>query len=128
MKPRNSLVTIAPLPQKEQRHGDIVIPSESSREYQQAEVISVGPGVEHDDLQPGQLVLVKLKRRGENSMGGLAFHSMGIECKTSDGRDIVIVEEMSIVGIVYEPDEWQASDYIDFDELGTDSRDSGIIV
>ena len=108
MKPRNSLVTVAPIKDEERKVGNIVVPQHTSKQYQQAEVVAVGPGVLSaedsvnlcGDLKPGQVVLVQVASRRSGPGGVASLEPIGLDYKTDDGRDLVLVEQSQVVGII----------------------------
>jgi co-chaperonin GroES (HSP10) len=110
LKPRNTLVTVAPVTKGEKKVGNLIVPDETSKEYEQCEVVEVGPGMlEHEgdqaqthDLKPGQRVLVhNHARRGDGRL-----QRIGVGFKTNDHRDLILVEQSQIVAII-EDDEPQ---------------------
>lgn len=113
MQPRNTLVTVAPIKNEEKKVGNIVVPQQTGQQYQQAEVIAVGPGMvasdnersQCADLKPGQVVLVQVASRRPGPAGGSTLESIGLDYKTDDGRDLVLVEQSQIVGILQQPGE-----------------------
>lgn len=113
MKPRNTLVTIAPLKHAEKKVGNIVLPSRQNQQYQEAEVLAVGPGmVTQDselstcrDLKPGQIVLVHVKAQRQVGPNQAVLEPIGMDFKLDDGRDSVLVEQSQIVAILQEPGE-----------------------
>ena len=115
MEPRNTLVTVVEIEQKESiTAGGLIQPAAHNPEYKPCKIIKVGPGqLNHKDeispmldLKPGQLVLVKLavQRRIDQNTAGL--ERIGVDFKDSSGKDLKLVEQSSIVGIIFEPGEW----------------------
>lgn len=110
IKPRNSLVVLRVLDKKEQQVGNIVVP-DGEELYTEGEVLAVGPGTisaeggrtETFDLKPGQRVMVKYKaKQGPmNVLCGVKY--------VHDGEILYIFEQGSIVGVIGEPGEHQAS-------------------
>lgn len=107
MKPRNTLVIVAELKKAEEKIGEIVVPTATEREYKRCEVISVGPGMitskdelsPCQDLQPGQIVLVKLHRTARIDHQTCSLEPIGVGFQTEDGRALTLVEQSQIVAI-----------------------------
>ena len=120
MKPRNTLVSIAVCNNMHTKVGNIVVPERTSRNYQTAEIVEVGPGMVTEsgelsttrDLRPGQKVLVQTHARTPNGL-----ESIGVDFKTRDGRDLVLVEQSQIVAIVEEPENETADESNSFPRL-----------
>lgn len=110
MRPRNTLVTVAPIQEKEKEVGGIIVPDSTSARYQQCEVIAVGPGMIDqeggrslcEDLRGGQIVLVQIGQARQSQVGP-RMETIGLDFRTEDGRDLVIVEQSQIVGIISDP-------------------------
>lgn len=129
MKPRNTLVTVAEI-QDRNRTTDtgIVIPSQTGNEYKQCEVIAVGPGMITEpnemnparDLKPGQLVLVKLKHQRRLDPNHVSLEPIGVGFQSDDGRNLALVEQSQVVGIIAEPGDW--------DQAAGDSDVAGTII
>jgi len=111
MQPRNTLVTVAPIEQAEKKVGDIVLPGTSSQQYRQCEVLDVGPGMATRkdelstcrDLRRGQLVLVQTHSQRRLSQDAVGLEPIGLEYRTDDGRDVVLVDQSQIVAILKKP-------------------------
>jgi co-chaperonin GroES (HSP10) len=107
LQPRNTLVVVAPIDEKENWAGRVIVPDDTNEQYQKCEIISVGPGMSThsdesslcSDLYPEQHVLVQLMTR--RTGGGL--QPVGPRFKTKDGRDLMLVEQSQIVATV-DPD------------------------
>ena len=104
LKPRNTLVTVAPVEKGEKQVGGIIVPDETSKENEQCEVVEHDPGtLEHEgeqaqthDLRKGQKVLVhNHARRGDGRL-----QRIGVGFKTEDHRDLILVEQSQIVAII----------------------------
>lgn len=111
IQPRNSFVVVKLRLKPEERRGDIIIPT-GQDEYAECEVVAVGPGSisaaggrsETHDLQPGQRVLARHKRKQTRINGaGLPEHRFaenGLKLKPSEGEDLYLFEETDILAIV----------------------------
>lgn len=140
MKPRNTLVTIAPIKQTEKKVGSIILPGRQSQQYQEAEVLDVGPGMITQkgevspcrDLKPGQIVLVHVKAQRQVGPQQAVLEPIGMDFKLDDGRDSVLVEQSQIVAILAEPEDRAAHQPEDTDEhvagrIGGDSPEYGTL-
>lgn len=116
MKPRNTLVLVRVFLKPEEQVGQITVPT-NQNEYAEGEVVAVGPGSlsaqggrpETFDLQPGQRVLVKHKRRIQrpSSMGAgpvTAYLDDGLKLRhqDQDGRpgELYLFEQSSVIAIL----------------------------
>lgn len=116
MRPRNTLVTVAPIKKTEQKQDNgIVIPQQTNQQYQECEVLRVGPGMlTHEqekspceDLRAGQIVLVHVKQMRQLDAQHAQLQPLGVDFKTDDHRDMVLVDQSQIVAILQEPEEKQ---------------------
>lgn len=112
LKPRNTLVTVVEITEKEKKTASgIVLPGETSNEYRLCEVVAVGPGMKSyeaelsatADLQPGQRVIVKVNQQMQISRDIATLKSVGVKFTDADGRPVILVEQSQIVAFV-EPD------------------------
>ena len=108
-RPRNTIVAVVEIKQAEKKlESNIVVPASTNREYKLAEIVAVGPGMATNpgeksltaDLKPGQQVLVKLHQKHRIDQNMVGLEPIGVEFRTDDGRDIVLVEQSQIVVIV----------------------------
>lgn len=108
LKPRNTLVVVAPLEKKETKIGNLVIPYETGRQYQLCEVVEIGPGMVTQpnelsstrDLAVEQTVLVKTRSKRLIAADRGVLDAIGVDFTTEDGRALTLVEETQIVAIV----------------------------
>jgi len=108
MKPRNTLVVVAPEKQAEKKVGELVIPHQTGQQYQTCEVVEVGPGMVTDkdelsstrDLKVGQKVLVHTKRARRVDQNTGYLEPIGVDFNTDDGRELVLVDQTQIVAIL----------------------------
>jgi len=108
LEPRNTLVVVAPLDKKEKKVGNLVIPHQTSQQYQLCDVIAVGPGMVTEknemsttrDLKVGQKVLVQTKTLRRMSKDHGMLEPVGVDFTTDDGRAMVLVDQSQIVAIV----------------------------
>lgn len=106
MKPRNTLVTVVEVKDPAQKtDAGIIVPDATGKQYSICEVVEVGPGYAQfgersatDDLASGQRVLVKTHQQSRGPGGGL--DPIGIGFTDDKGRNLILVEEQQIVGIV----------------------------
>lgn len=104
LQPRNTLVLVDLIAEKEKRVGQFVIPTDDDL-YGEAEILAIGPGTilgegsdsMVQDLVVGQRVLVKThSRQGPNkTLVGIKYIDNGHIC--------YIFEQSSIVGIIAQP-------------------------
>ncbi len=108
LKPRNTLVVIKLITEKERKSGDIVVPNQMDV-YTKAEVIAVGPGnvsadggrSETFDLAVGQIVHVKHKeKRVQGQMVQMLDTTLQFDV---EGVRYDLIEQTAILGIIAEP-------------------------
>ena len=107
--PRNTLVSVVEIKDAvKQTNAGIIIPQGNKGVYRLCEIVGLGPGCSYNtaelsemhDLKAGDTVLIKLADRVANKVGGHSLACVGLEYKDEAGRDLVLVEQTSIVAIV----------------------------
>ena len=91
-RPLHDRVVIEPLDQEEKTAGGIIIPDSAKEKPQQGKVVAVGPGGRGED---GKLHKLDVKK-GDTVLYG---KWSGTEVKI-DGKDLVIMRESDIMGVV----------------------------
>jgi co-chaperonin GroES (HSP10) len=112
LKPRNTLVSVVEIRKAEEKVGSIILPRENSNEYQECEIVAVGPGMcDHADELPltrdlavGQRVLVKINAARRISQDHVALQPAGVKYKDDGGRNLILVDQVQIVAILADPD------------------------
>jgi co-chaperonin GroES (HSP10) len=115
LKPRNTVVVLDLIEQKEKSIGGIVLP-EAGELYGHARVIAVGPGggdvagghTETFDLKEGQIVFLQTKAIARNPISGQPEGKIaGVRYVFGD-KAYYLFEQTSILGIVAEPGTYPA--------------------
>jgi len=91
-KPLHDRIAVLPVPSEEKTTGGIIIPDTAKEKPMQGKVVAVGNGLRDKD---GKLVPLEVKV-GDTVMYGKWG---GTEVKI-DGKDIVIMKESDVMGIV----------------------------
>ena len=91
-KPLHDRIAVLPVPGEEKTTGGIIIPDTAKEKPMQGKVVAVGNGLRDKD---GKLVPLEVK------VGDIVMYGKwgGTEVKI-DGKDIVIMKESDIMGIV----------------------------
>ena len=114
IQPRNTLVVLRLIEQKEKKVGKITLPT-GNVFYCEAEVVAVGPGTvgaaggrsETFDLSVGQLVYVKHKQPERNPQMPSGFSAVYAGTPFEEnGVNYYLFLETSIVGILAEAGKW----------------------
>lgn len=110
IQPRNGLVVIRPVPEKEQKSASgIIIPKTAGMTFEFAEVLAVGPGVAleagHgqrggcDDLKPGMFVLIKSGVQGRE-LGQRMNNYVTLEGAEDGGKNLHLINQSDILAVV----------------------------
>ena len=91
-KPLHDRLAVLPVPGEEKTTGGIIIPDTAKEKPMQGKVVAVGSGLRDKD---GKLVPLEVK------VGDIVMYGKwgGTEVKI-DGKDIVIMKESDVMGIV----------------------------
>ena len=91
-KPLHDIIAVLPVPGEEKTTGGIIIPDTAKEKPMQGKVVAVGNGLRDKD---GKLVPLEVK------VGDIVMYGKwgGTEVKI-DGKDIVIMKESDVMGIV----------------------------
>ncbi len=91
-KPLHDRIAVLPVPGEEKTTGGIIIPDTAKEKPMQGKVVAVGNGLRDKD---GKLVPLEVK------VGDIVMYGKwgGTEVKI-DGKDIVIMKESDVMGIV----------------------------
>ena len=91
-KPLHDRIAVLPVPGEEKTTGGIIIPDTAKEKPMQGKVVAVGSGLRDKD---GKLVPLEVK------VGDIVMYGKwgGTEVKV-DGKDIVIMKESDVMGIV----------------------------
>ena len=91
-KPLHDRIAVSPLPSEEKTTGGIIIPDTAKEKPMQGKVVAIGSGVRDKD---GKLVPLEVK------VGDIVMYGKwgGTEVKV-DGKDIVIMKESDVMGII----------------------------
>jgi chaperonin GroES len=91
-KPLHDRIAVLPVPGEEKTIGGIIIPDTAKEKPMQGKVVAVGNGLRDKD---GKLVPLEVK------VGDIVMYGKwgGTEVKI-DGKDIVIMKESDVMGIV----------------------------
>ncbi|MCF8494109.1 MAG: co-chaperone GroES [Rickettsiaceae bacterium] len=91
-KPLHDRIAVLPVPGEEKTTGGIIIPDTAKEKPMQGKVVAVGSGLRDKD---GKLVPLEVK------VGDIVMYGKwgGTEVKI-DGKDIVIMKESDVMGIV----------------------------
>jgi len=109
IKPRNGLIVIRPIPDKEQKSASgIIIPKTAGQTFEFAEVIAIGPGVPleaghgerggTDDLKVGMFVLIKSGVQGRE-LGQKMQNFVTLEGAEAGGN-LHLINQSDILAIV----------------------------
>jgi len=91
-KPLHDRIAVLPVPGEEKTTGGIIIPDTAKEKPMQGKVVAVGNGLRDKD---GKLVPLEVK------VGDIVMYGKwgGTEVKV-DGKDIVIMKESDVMGII----------------------------
>jgi chaperonin GroES len=91
-KPLHDRIAVLPVPGEEKTTGGIIIPDTAKEKPMQGKVVAVGNGLRDKD---GKLVPLEVK------VGDIVMYGKwgGTEVKI-DGKDIVIMKESDVMGII----------------------------